>query len=54
MKLGDMLMPLRVAVTGSPVSPPLFESIRVMGLEKATARIARAIGILTELHKELK
>ena len=48
MKLGDMLMPLRVAVTGSRVSPPLFESIRVMGLEKAQARTARAIGILTE------
>ena len=31
MKLGDMLMPLRVAVTGSRVSPPLVESIRVMG-----------------------
>jgi len=48
MKLGDMLMPLRVAVTGSRMSPPLFESIRVMGLEKAQARTARAIGILTE------
>jgi glutamyl-tRNA synthetase len=54
MKLGDMLMPLRVAVTGSRVSPPLFESIRVMGLEKATARITRAIGILTEFAQGAK
>ena len=46
MKLGDMLMPLRVAVTGSRVSPPLFESIRVMGLPEAQARTARAIAIL--------
>jgi glutamyl-tRNA synthetase len=48
MKLGDMLMPLRVAVTGSRVSPPLFESMHVMGLEKATARVSRAIAILND------
>jgi glutamyl-tRNA synthetase len=48
MKLGDMLMPLRVAVTGSKVSPPLFQSIRVMGVEKARARTARAIEVLSE------
>jgi glutamyl-tRNA synthetase len=48
MKLGDMLMPLRVAVTGARVSPPLFDSIRLMGPEKARARTARAIAILTE------
>ena len=40
MKLGDLLAPLRVAVTGSKVSPPLFESIRVMGAAKARARVA--------------
>jgi glutamyl-tRNA synthetase len=45
-KLGDMLMPLRVAVTGSKVSPPLFESVHVMGLEKSAARVSRAIEIL--------
>ena len=48
LKLGDLLMPLRVAVTGSRVSPPLFESIRVLGLEKAIGRASKAIGILTE------
>jgi glutamyl-tRNA synthetase len=48
MKLGDMLMPLRVAVTGSKVSPPLFESIHVMGIEKARARVAKAIAVLGE------
>jgi glutamyl-tRNA synthetase len=46
MKLGDLLMPLRIAVTGAKVSPPLFPSIAAMGLEKARARIARAIEIL--------
>ena len=42
-KLGDLLMPLRVAVTGSKVSPPLFESIRLMGEGRATASVAAAI-----------
>ena len=48
MKLGDLLMPLRVAVTGSKVSPPLVESIRVMGVQEARRRAARAIAILEE------
>jgi glutamyl-tRNA synthetase len=48
MKLGDLLMPLRVAVTGSRVSPPLMASIRVMGVDKARARAARAIRLLDE------
>jgi glutamyl-tRNA synthetase len=46
MKLGDLLMPLRVAVTGSKVSPPLVESIKVMGVQEARRRAARAIAIL--------
>ena len=41
-KFGDLMMPLRVAVTGSRVSPPLFESIRLIGVPKALERIARA------------
>jgi glutamyl-tRNA synthetase len=48
MKLGDMLMPLRVAVTGTRVSPPLFESIRLMGVEEARRRVSRAVTILAE------
>jgi glutamyl-tRNA synthetase len=41
-KFGDLMMPLRVAVTGSRVSPPLFESIRLIGVPKALARIEKA------------
>ena len=37
--LGAMLMPVRVAVTGTKVSPPLFPSMRLLGLEKSLARI---------------
>jgi glutamyl-tRNA synthetase len=42
-KLGDLLTPLRVALTGSRVSPPLFGSIRLLGIQKCLARIDRAI-----------
>jgi glutamyl-tRNA synthetase len=42
-KFGDLMMPVRVAVTGSRVSPPLFESIRLIGIERASARIAAAL-----------
>jgi glutamyl-tRNA synthetase len=46
LKLGDFMMPLRVAITGARVSPPLFGSLRLLGSEKALARIDRAIAAL--------
>ena len=42
-KLGDLMMPLRVAITGSRVSPPLFGSMRILGTECCTARIQKAL-----------
>jgi glutamyl-tRNA synthetase len=45
-KLGDLLMPLRVALTGSRVSPPLFGSVRLLGAEKCLARIDKALAAL--------
>lgn len=42
-KLGGLLMPLRVAVTGSRVSPPLFGSIRLLGAQTTRHRLAKAI-----------
>ena len=44
---GKVFQPLRVAVTGSSVSPPLFESIAALGREKTLQRIERARGDLT-------
>ncbi len=40
------LQPIRVAVTGSTVSPPLFESLAVLGKERALERLAAAAGRL--------
>ncbi len=37
------LQPLRVAVTGSTVSPPLFESMAVLGREVTLQRLSTAI-----------
>jgi glutamyl-tRNA synthetase len=42
-KLGDFMMPIRMAVTGSRVSPPLVGSIQILGIDKACARIDRTI-----------
>lgn len=42
-KLGDFMMPIRMAVTGSKVSPPLVGSILALGAEKAIARINNAL-----------
>ena len=47
-KLGDFIMPLRVAVTGSSVSPPIIGSLKLLGIEKTTARIDRVINILKD------
>jgi glutamyl-tRNA synthetase len=41
-KFGDLMAPIRVAVTGSRVSPPLFESMALLGVEKSVARIEAA------------
>ncbi|MDR0502186.1 MAG: glutamate--tRNA ligase [Treponema sp.] len=47
-KLGDLMMPLRVAVTGSRVSPPLFGSLRLLGAERSAQRVQRALEALGE------
>lgn len=45
-KLGDLLMPLRVAITYTRVSPPLFESMKILGLGESLERIEKAIQYL--------
>lgn len=45
-KLGDLMMPLRVAITGSRVSPPLFGSLRILGAERSQTRVQRALAII--------
>jgi glutamyl-tRNA synthetase len=40
--------PLRAAISGSRISPPLFESIELLGRESTLARIAAALAELGE------
>lgn len=44
---GKAFQPVRVAVTGSSVSPPLFESLAALGRERSVARIRGALARLT-------
>ena len=43
-KLGDVAQPLRAALTGSSVSPPIFEVMQVLGRDETLGRIADALG----------
>jgi glutamyl-tRNA synthetase len=40
------LQPIRVAITGSTVSPPLFESLEVLGRERSMARLKAVLALL--------
>ncbi len=46
MKAGDFFGPIRVAVTGRTVSPPLFDSLELLGRERSVARIDDALAKL--------
>lgn len=46
-KLGKIAQPVRVALTGTTVSPGLFEIIDVLGKDTALKRLARALQIMS-------
>ncbi len=46
LKVGQLLGSLRVAVTGKKVAPPLFETLAILGRERALARIDSGIDAL--------
>lgn len=46
---GQMFGILRAAVTGQTISPPLFESMEIIGREKVVERVRRAAGVLENL-----
>lgn len=45
-KPGQFFNPIRAAVTGQTVSPPLFEVMEILGKDKTLTRLSRAIGVL--------
>ena len=44
LKLGQVAQPLRAALTGATVSPPVFEVMRVLGQEEALGRLDDVLG----------
>ncbi len=48
-KAGDFFSPIRVAVTGRTISPPLFASLEMLGRDRSLARVDDALGKLTEV-----
>jgi glutamyl-tRNA synthetase len=48
LKFGKIAQPLRVAVTGTTVSPGIFEMLLALGKEKTMARIKRAIRFIQD------
>jgi glutamyl-tRNA synthetase len=48
-KPGDLFMPVRIAVTGKAATPPLFETMQVLGREVCRRRLRRAVEVLRQL-----
>ena len=48
LKLGKAQAPVRVAVTGRTVGPPLFEALEVMGRDEALRRMRAALALIDE------
>jgi len=46
LKVGQILMPLRLAITGTTASPPLMASIRLLGIQEALRRIQATAELL--------
>ncbi len=47
-KLGKLAQPVRVAVTGGPVSPGIYETLVAIGRERCLPRIAEALVLMRE------
>ena len=52
LQAGQLFGILRVAVTGQKVSPPLFESMEIIGKEKVVERVRRAAGMLEAIPEK--
>jgi glutamyl-tRNA synthetase len=52
LKIRDVLAPVFVAISGKPVSPPLFDSMAVIGPDMCKARVKHAIDVLGGVSKK--
>ena len=51
-KFGDLMMPVRVAITGARVSPPLFGSMRILGPAACRERLQAALAMLSTASRD--
>jgi glutamyl-tRNA synthetase len=49
-KAGQLFMPVRVAITGKTATPPLFETMAVLGRDRTLRRLQAAISLLSSEH----
>ena len=43
LKVGQFFMSIRVAVTGKTATPPLFQTMEVLGRERSVGRLREAV-----------
>ncbi len=46
LKMGDVFMPLRVAVSGKTATPGMYEMLQALGKERVLVRVSKAIQVL--------
>jgi len=51
-KIRDLLNPMFIAISGKPVSPPLFDSMSILGPDMVRARVRHAITALGGVSKK--
>ena len=47
--LGRIAQPLRIAVSGGPISPPIFDTLAILGQEAVLSRIDRCLAVMSEI-----
>ncbi len=52
LKIRDVLAPIFIAISGKPVSPPLFDSMALLGPEMSRARLRYALEIMGGVSKK--
>ena len=46
LKAGQLFFPIRIALTGRRESPPLFDTMKAIGVQSSIKRLNKAINIL--------
>jgi glutamyl-tRNA synthetase len=47
--LGRIAQPLRVAVSGGPISPPIYDTLAILGQEAVLSRVDRCLAAMSEI-----